>query len=97
MLIRNDWVVIIVNSFHAGPLQTIIAVSLILDWLDFDWHMSLQQTLEPLLQQNLPMARTQLELQASPVASGSQQGLLKCGSCPTTSASPGTLLHNADS
>lgn len=60
MLIWNDWVVIVVDSFHAEPLLTVIAVSLILDWLDFDWHMSLQQTLEPLLQQNLPRDRTQL-------------------------------------
>lgn len=60
MLIRNDWVVIVVDSFYADPLLTVSAASQIWVWLDFDWHVSLQLTLEPLLLQNFPMARPQL-------------------------------------
>ena len=53
-----------------------MAANLILVWLNCDGHRSLQLTLDPLLEPNLLLARTQLQLQVSlaPVAlsSGSQ-------------------------
>lgn len=65
-----------VSSFYAAPWLTVTVANLILVWLNCDGHSSLQLTLDPLLEQNILLAKTQLQLQASlvPVAlsSGSQ-------------------------
>lgn len=37
---KNDWLVLVLESFYAYPLLIVIAASLILVWLDFDWHAS---------------------------------------------------------
>lgn len=51
-----------------------MAANLILVWLNCDGHRSLQLTLDPLLEPNLLLARTQLQASLGPVAlsSGSQ-------------------------
>ena len=65
-----------VSSFYATPWLTVTAANLILVWLNCDGHSSLQLTLDPVLEPNLLLAKTQLQLQTSlvPVAlsSGSQ-------------------------
>ena len=65
-----------VSSFYATPWLTVTAANLISVWLNCDGHSSLQLTLDPVLEPNLLLAKTQLQLQASlvPVAlsSGSQ-------------------------